>query len=205
MKWTRRRRSKGQHEEDAQWIEAIRAAKDTQTVEEAYRRLMRKYWQVVTLGAAQRVGDLREAEDVAQDAFVRAFRSLHRLKEPTAFLGWLLRIANNAATDYLRSRKSPVSLDALGDSAQLAQLGKSRIAESNYLENVEKNEEIEEVQRVLRTLPERYREVITLKYVLGMDGRSMALHLGEPEGTVRNRLFRALAKLRENLHLKAQS
>ena len=77
--------------------------------------------------------------------------------------------------------------------------------EPNYQEKVEKNEEIERVLSVLNTLPERYRQVITLKYLLDMDGRTMALHLGEPEGTVRNRLFRALEKLRESLQRKAQS
>ena len=54
-------------------------------------------------------------------------------------------------------------------------------------------------------MPDRYREVITLKYLLGMDGREMASRLGEPEGTVRNRLFRALEKLRENVQVKAQT
>lgn len=155
---------------------------------------MQKYWQVITLGAAQRVGDLREAEDVAQDAFVRAFRSLDRLKEPTAFLGWLLRIANNTATDHLRSRRSTVSLDALGDS-----VGRAGVTGPDFQEDVERSEEIGQVLSVLKTLPDRYRDVITLKYCLGMDGHTMAQHLGEPEGTVRNRLFRALEKLRESL------
>lgn len=205
MKWTGRRRRRGQHQEDARWIEIIRTTNDRQIAEEAYRRLMQKYWQVVTLGAAQRVGDLREAEDVAQNAFVRAFRSLDSLKEPTAFLGWLLRIANNMATDHLRSRKSTVSLDTLGDSARGEPLGRSGVTEPDYQEDVERKEEIEQILSTLSTLPERYREVITLKYLLGMDGRTMAAHLGEPEGTVRNRLFRALEKLRENLEVETQS
>ena len=166
---------------------------------------MHKYWQVVTLGAAQRVGDLREAEDVAQDAFVRAFRSLDRLKEPTAFLGWLIRIANNTATDHLRSRKSMVSLDALGDSVASVPLNRSGVSFPDYQEHIERNEEVEQVLSVLGKMSDRYREVITLKYLLGMDGREMACRLGEPEGTVRNRLFRALEKLRENLQVKAQS
>lgn len=174
-------------------------------IEEAYRRLMRKYWQVVTLGAAQRVRDLREAEDVAQDSFVRAFRSLDRLKEPTAFLGWLLRIANNTATDYLRSRKSTTSLDALGDSVTGAAVGRPAVTQPVFQEDIERSEEIERILSALSTLPDRYREVITLKYLLGMDGETMARHLGEPAGTVRNRAFRALEKLRENLRVRART
>ena len=166
---------------------------------------MRKYWQVVTLGVAQRVGNLRDAEDVAQDSFVRAFRSLDRLKEPTAFLGWLLKIANNTATDYLRSRKSTVSLDALGDSVAGAPVGRPAVTQPVHQEDMERSEEIEQILEALSTLPDRYREVITLKYLLGMDGQTMARHLGEPEGTVRNRAFRALEKLRECLQARTRS
>ncbi|MCH2375010.1 MAG: sigma-70 family RNA polymerase sigma factor, partial [Planctomycetes bacterium] len=66
-------------------------------------------------------------------------------------------------------------------------------------------EDIEEVLQAVDTLPDHYREVITLRYLRDLDGRTMAKLLGEPEGTVRNRLFRALAKLREILQPKATS
>ena len=103
--------------EDARWIAAILSGQDAAEREECYRKLMRKYWKVVAVLAAGKVGDPREAEEVTQEAFVRAFRSLGKLSEPVAFLGWLLRIARNLATDRLRGRRSMVSLDALGDAA----------------------------------------------------------------------------------------
>jgi DNA-directed RNA polymerase specialized sigma24 family protein len=55
------------------------------------------------------------------------------------------------------------------------------------------------VLRAVSHLPEKYREVIVHRYLKGLDGKNMALYLGEPEGTIRNRLFRAIEKLREGL------
>ena len=182
--------------EDAHWVELIRRAKRSSEKEFAYENLLKKHWQGVTVLALGRVGELREAEDVAQETFERAFRSLDKLKEPTAFLGWLLRIASNVATDHIRSRKPVVSLDTLGESiAPESQRGKSA-REPEFQRLVEQDDEIAVVIDALGELPDRYREVITLKYLRDMDGRAMAEQLGEPEGTVRNRLFRALEKLR---------
>ena len=209
MKWTRSRRErKGStdHAEDAVWIATILEAKSRGEVQEAYRRLMQKYWQVVTVLTTRKLQDVREAEDVAQEAFVRAFQALGRLKEPTAFLGWLLQIARNMATDRLRTRKNTVSLDRLGDSAAEAAATAERGASTpEYELELETREDIEEVLQAVDTLPDHYREVITLRYLRDLDGRTMAKLLGEPEGTVRNRLFRALAKLREILQPKATS
>ena len=188
------------------WIATILEAKSRGEVQEAYRRLMQKYWQVVTVLTTRKLQDVREAEDVAQEAFVRAFQALGRLKEPTAFLGWLLQIARNMATDRLRTRKNTVSLDRLGDSAAEAAATAERGASTpEYELELETREDIEEVLQVVDTLPDHYREVITLRYLRDLDGRTMAKLLGEPEGTVRNRLFRALAKLREILQPKATS
>jgi RNA polymerase sigma factor (sigma-70 family) len=58
------------------------------------------------------------------------------------------------------------------------------------------------VLTALGELPESYREVVTLRYLEGLDGKAMSQLLGEPEGTIRNRLFRALDKIRRNLEAK---
>ena len=130
--------------------------------------------------------------------FIRAFESLDRLKEPKAFLAWLLRIASNVTTDAIRARRSMVSLDQVSD----VDGDQSESADHRNLEN---QEEFQSVLRALGDLPDRYREVITLKYLDDMDGQTMAAHLNEPEGTVRNRLFRALQKLREKLQDRSSS
>jgi len=168
----------------------------------AYQTLMRKYWKLVMVMVTAQVSDPREAEDIAQEAFIRAFRSMDQLKSRQAFLGWLLRIARNIATDHLRSRRNTLSLDAITDDAT----GRSGFAPRAALHSTGEGArklDVEEtrttVLAALQGLPEKYREVVALKYLQGLDGRTMARMLGEPEGTIRNRLFRALKKLRDIL------
>ena len=204
MKWIQKRPRKdsSSHAEDALWIATIRAGKDRSQVQQAYQGLMRKYWEVVMVLSVGKLGDAQEAADVSQEAFLRSFQSLEQLNHPTAFLGWLLRIARNLTTDHLRARKSTVSLDALGDAVEGVTLSATV---PHFQADLEKKEEIESVLIAVNCLPDRYREVITLKYLKDMDGRTMAEHLGEPEGTVRNRLFRALTKHRETLEPQPRS
>ena len=189
--------------EDAMWVAAIRSGRElpdeSVSREDAYRKLMTKYWKLVSVLAASKVRDASDAEDIAQEAFLRAFRSLDRLSQPVAFLGWLLQIARNLARDHLRSRKTGVSLEALGEAAEKV----PRVAESSEFEkNLDVKEETEQVRKALEALPEKYREVVALRYLQNLDGKAMAKLLGEPEGTIRNRLFRALEKLRHALQKK---
>jgi RNA polymerase sigma-70 factor (ECF subfamily) len=193
--------------EDVRWIRTALDRPGSQEAQEAYARLLRKYWKVIMILVLTRIADRREAEDTCQEAFVRAFRSLSKLEEPAAFLGWLLRISRNLITDHLRARKSFTSLDALGDDAAGAAAGTAagafpsglRDTKASFEEEIEAREEMDLVWKAVAQLPERYREVVVLKYVQGLDGKGMAGVLGEPEGTLRNRLFRALDKLREIL------
>ena len=185
---------------------ALRDARDVETIltsapgserESAYAALMERHWTVLSMLLSSQLRDPREAEDVAQDAFIRAFRRLHRLNEPRAFLGWLIRIARNLATDRIRSRRRTVSLDALRGGREEPPPNLRQPA-SHEVE-LQTKEEIARVLNAVGTLPEKYRVVVTLRYVKGLDGKTMSTMLGEPEGTVRNRLFRALEKLRQQL------
>ena len=184
---------------DAQCIAEILGG-DEDAKEPAYRDLMQRYWKLVTALVTAQISDSREAEDVTQEAFLRAFRSLHKLKEPKAFLGWLLRIARNQATDRMRVRKHTVSLDSLRDTHAETHEPALRMRDPLAHEtHLQRREELGLVLEALSTLPAKYREVVALRYLQGLDGRAMATALGEPEGTVRNRLFRAVEKLRARL------
>ena len=186
--------------EDARSVAAILAAQDAAAREPHYRRLVRKYWKVVNVIVSSRLGDAREAEDVAQETFLRAFTSLPSLSRPDAFVGWLLKIARNLATDRLRKRRSTVSLEALGEGGMEESHAFARRSEqSDPSRNLEAGEELRMVLDALQSLPDPYREVVALRYLEALDGKSMARALGEPEGTVRNRLFRALEMLREKV------
>src|SRR5688572_16607013 len=186
--------------EDAQAVALILAAEDAAAREPHYRRLVRKYWKIVNVIVSSRLGDPREAEDVAQEAFLRAFTSLPSLSRPDAFVGWLLKIARNLATDRLRKRRTIVSLEALGEGMEESHGFARRSEEADDpSRNLEAGEELRMVLDALQSLPDAYREVVALRYLEALDGKSMARALGEPEGTVRNRLFRALEMLREKV------
>ena len=185
--------------EDAAWIATILSGSSVEAQEEGYANLLKKYWKLIVVLASSRTGDRRAAEDIAQETFIRAFRSLHNLDKPVAFLGWLLRIARNLVTDHLRSRTPPMEeIDAAGDVA--VHLTRREIPD--FQRKVEEAEEVGLILSAMSEIPEKYREVVVLRYLQGLDGKAMARLLGEPEGTIRNRLFRALEKIRGTLERK---
>jgi len=186
--------------EDAQWIQAI-VTGSREAREAAYEKLFAKYWRLLLVLSRAKLRDARESEDVAQEAFIRAFRSLGSLDRPAAFLGWLLKIHRNLLIDHLRASRSRERsapgglLDELGEDG----FGFSVRQGVSVEEELETREEIDRVLEAMAGLPELYREVLALRYVQGLEGKEMARVLGEPEGTVRNRLFRAIEKLRAAL------
>lgn len=185
---------------DRKWIQLILKSTEPVAREQAYRSLVTKYWGLVATLAAARLGNKQDAEDVAQESFVRAFHALPKLEEPQAFLGWLVRIAQNLTTDRLRGRRPTLSLEALSESAGgIDHLGTGSARDEDFTRALEDREEGDRALSALAELPPAYREVVALKYLQGMDGKTMAEALGEPEGTIRNRLFRALEKLRASL------
>jgi RNA polymerase sigma-70 factor (ECF subfamily) len=187
--------------EDALWIEAI-VTGDHEEQEAAYGKLFAKYWKLLVVLSGARMRDPREAEDVAQEAFIRAFRSIGQLDQPAAFLGWLLKIHRNLLTDHLRARRARSREHTVSDG--LGEMGEGTTflhwrEPTSFQEEIETQEEVERVLKAMAGLPELYREALALRYVQGLEGKEMARRLGEPEGTVRNRLFRAIEKLRAAL------
>jgi len=183
---------------DAELIAVIRAGASERAVDDGYRRLVSRHWKVVLVLVRSRIGSEGDAEDVAQEVFLRAFRSLGGLEAPHLFLGWLLRIARNLATDHLRRRRGETSLEGLGKLFVESRVVDDESAHATH-ERLEREEEVERVMQAVDRLPEKYRTVVMLRYLEDLPYRDLAARLGEPEGTVRNRLFRALAKLRETL------
>jgi RNA polymerase sigma-70 factor (ECF subfamily) len=180
---------------DAALIAGILVGSDRAEVESAYRILTERYWKVVLVLFRSRVSSERDAEDLSQEAFLRAFRSLGQLQEPKLFLGWMLRICRNLATDHLRKRKPEASLEGLGERGVDAQSQNDDSAQKVQA-TLEREEEMTRVMKAVDRLSEKYRTVVVLRYLKGLSNRELAERLGEPEGTIRNRVFRALGKLR---------
>lgn len=168
---------------------------------DAYRKLVEKYWRLLNAWVRPRLRDDSEAEDVAQESFIRAFRALGNLEDHLRFLPWLLRIAAHRAADHARSHRSTVSLDRMLEEGDVAM--PRHAPNGDPAEEVERREGYQKVLAAVERLPGKYRLVILLRHFEGMASNQIAAILGEPEGTIRNRIFRAHEKIRRLIEEKA--
>ena len=182
------------HRDNADLIARIRSRVEA---EEAFRALLEKYWRLLVAWVRPRLRDPSEVEDVVQETFIRAFRAIDRLQDPRCFLGWLLRIARNQAADHARRRREIRSLEGLSEDG--GSTCEVPFTFEDPGERLDRGAERLAVLAAVDRLPEKYRLVILLRYFQGLSGVEMARVLGEPEGTVRNRLFRAHEKMRRIL------
>jgi RNA polymerase sigma factor (sigma-70 family) len=139
-------------------------------------------------------GNRQDAEDLTQEVFVRVFRSLSSYT-PGTFEGWLHRITTNLFLDQVR-RRQRIRFDALPDDAGdrlpgSADLGPERAWEHNNLDH--------DVQRALDTLPPEFRAAVVLCDIEGLSYEEIAATLGIKLGTVRSRIHRGRAQLRQAL------
>jgi len=135
-----------------------------------------------------------EAEDVAQEALLRAYRNFHRLRDRDRFRGWLVRVAFRLALDRIRAKGRRERHEH--DATRALEEGQR---EAN-VENLVASREFErEVAQALDALPEKLRIVMVLAAIEGYKTREVAKLAGLPEGTVKSRLFLARKKLAESL------
>jgi RNA polymerase sigma-70 factor (ECF subfamily) len=158
----------------------------------AFDVLVQKYQFKITKLISRYVQDPTEALDVAQEAFIKAFRALPGFRGDSAFYTWMYRIAINTAKNHLvaQGRRPPVS-DI--DSQQAEQYeGVSYLKEYGTPERLLLRDEIEDaVYKAIEALPEDLRTAITLRELEGMSYEEIAQAMGCPIGTVRSRIFRA--------------
>jgi len=148
-------------------------------------------WQDPLVALAYRFcHDRSRAEDMAQEAFVRAFRALGQWRREAAFSTWLFALATNVYRAELRRKRAPlVSLDDVADPADSFDLAGDH----------EDADRRAAVRRALQALPGRYRDALVLFYFHEMDVERAAASLGVPEGTVKARLSRGRELLRRKL------
>ncbi len=137
------------------------------------------------------VGDRGEAEDVAQEAYLRVFRSLGGFREDARFETWLYRIVTNAAMTHLRRRGRFGSLLRDPDEGAVVATGERSPDEAV---------DHEEVVQALRGLSPGLRTTVVLKDVYGLSCREIADEMGLSEGAVKVRLHRARKRLKEAIY-----
>ncbi|MEH6581930.1 MAG: RNA polymerase sigma factor RpoE [Halioglobus sp.] len=158
----------------------------------AFDLLVLKYQHKIFGLISRYVHDADEVQDVAQEAFIKAYRALPRFRGDSAFYTWLYRIAINTAKNHLvsRSRRPPGS-DVEVEDAEYYD-GGAALRDLNTPENALFGAELKEVvDRAIRELPDDLRTAVTLREFDGLSYEDIAEIMDCPVGTVRSRIFRA--------------
>lgn len=158
----------------------------------AFDLLVRKYQHKVAKLVQRYVRDRSEAEDVSQEAFVRAYRAISGFRGESAFYTWLYRIAVNTAKNYLETqgRRLPGSALEIEDAEQLP--GANSLRDIATPEQHLLTDEIAKTVRLtIESLPADLRQAIVLREIDGLSYEEIAEIMDCPVGTVRSRIFRA--------------
>jgi RNA polymerase sigma-70 factor, ECF subfamily len=146
------------------------------------------------------LGNRHEAEDMAQEAFIRAYVNISSFNIDLKFSTWLYRIATNLCIDRIRKKKPDYYLDAevsgTDGLTMYSQVASDTILPEDEVESLELQETI---QREITKLPEKYRSVIVLKYIEELSLNEISEILDIPLGTVKTRIHRGREALRHQL------
>jgi RNA polymerase sigma-70 factor (ECF subfamily) len=167
---------------------------------QAFDLLISKYQHRIISLVARYVSDQTEAQDVAQEAFIKAYRAIDRFRGDSAFYTWLYRIAINTAKNWLVARKRrPPATDIDAVDAEQYDM-ESRLKEHGTPENELMRDEIKRtVFDTIAELPDDLRTAIMLREMEGMSYEDIAITMDCPIGTVRSRIFRAREAIDEKL------
>ena len=185
-------------EDDAQLIYRVLSGDD-----EAFTTLVRKHQKSVHALAWRRIGDFHFAEEIAQDTFLRAYKGLPKLKNPSQFSGWLYVITDRLCNNWLKKNKSLIT-----SVEDIPVVESQRMSYERYvLDEQEKEAKVSRqklVQQLLAKLPESERTVMTLYYLGEMTTKEISKFLGVSVNTISSRLQRARKRLQQKEELLVQ-
>lgn len=167
----------------------------------AFNLLVSKYQRRLGRLISRFVRDSADAEDVTQDAFIKAYRALPGFRGESAFYTWLYRIGINTAKNHLLSNKRRPSSTSEFDAEESETFEEaSLLREVSTPENeLMSKQVVDTVQASLQQLPEDLRSALTLREIEGLSYEEIAEVMNCPIGTVRSRIFRAREAVAENL------
>ena len=159
----------------------------------AFDLLVRKYQHKVVKLVLRYVRNPAEAEDIAQEAFIKAYRALPQFRGDSAFYTWMYRIAINTAKNSLASRdRSPIAYDLDLTDPEESHSVQTKLQDPDTPEGLALTEEIRGiVNSAIEGLPEELKTAIVLRELDGLSYEEIAAAMECPVGTVRSRIFRA--------------
>ncbi len=178
------------------------AAADEQLVEAtlqgdiaSFGIIVERYWNMVIALSLSKIDNAIDAEDIAQESFLKAYSQLHRLRNPSRFAGWLSKITVQQCVNHIRknAQKKTASSYTTYDVDASAQA----VACNSNPGLTE--EQICFVRRTVSRLPEKFHKVIIMRFVAGLSAVQIAKQLGKRHGTVRVWLHRGYQILRKDL------
>lgn len=176
----------GEHEIDTELVQ--RAQKGDKS---AFDLLVRKYQHRIAAVVNRFVRNPAECQDVVQDSFIKAYRSLPGFRGESQFYTWMYRIAVNTAKNHLASQKRRPGADVELEDAEFIE-GGIYVQNNDTPEHELLREELAQVvSKALAQLPEEIRQAITLREMEGLSYEEIAEVMNSPVGTVRSRIFRA--------------
>ena len=185
--------------DDPTLVERVKAGETA-----AFEALMARYQALVSLVAFRQLGNSDQVEDVAQEAFVKAFSHIRELDDTARFKSWLLRIAANIALDHLRKRKHRgVSLDdtnvrTAAESATAGNPGGREDLQDAGTRALDAETRMQIVEAIY-SLPEEYQIPAAMRYIEEVPYREISRRMGLREETLRKRIHRANQMLRRKL------
>jgi RNA polymerase sigma-70 factor (ECF subfamily) len=186
----------GDREVDQQLVERVQRGD-----KHAFDLLVAKYQRKLGRLISRFVRDTGEAEDVTQEAFIKAYRALPGFRGDSAFYTWLYRIGINTAKNYLlaNKRRPPTSTPFDAEEAESFE-DAGLLHEVSTPENeLMSKQVVNVVQSALQLLPEDLRSALTLREIEGLSYEEIASVMNCPVGTVRSRIFRAREAVAEKL------
>jgi RNA polymerase sigma-70 factor (ECF subfamily) len=167
----------------------------------AFEELVRHYDQAVLRLAIHLTGSEHEAQDIYQEAFLKAYRSVGNFRFECSFYTWIYRIVTNLCLDHLRKRQvrkeeAPVATDPAGEQYDVLERVPDGRAAANPERDLMSRELAGRISRALNNLTPRERIVFELKHYHGLKLRTVGEVLNTTEETAKNTLFRATQKLR---------
>jgi RNA polymerase sigma factor (sigma-70 family) len=158
----------------------------------AFGLLVDRYKKSIYALAYSKVHNFHDAQDITQEAFIKAYRNLRTLRRWDNFIGWLYRITINLSRDWLRSRARRPDGESIEDQDP-------ETLDYPAMDSYREDMVHETVREALDSLPEMYREVLTLRYFGGMNIREISRFLGTSPSTIDRRLRGARSRLKEEM------